>query len=91
MDHGLPQQCLGGDMNFDTIANQNTSHLVVKTVITKQCHKYKGIVDDCKSECLDTKTTLAPKPEISKHFNFVKFQTYSIYLIIILENIFNIT
>ena len=62
MDHGLPHQCLGEDMNFDTVANQNTSHLVVKTVITKQCHKYKGIIDDCKSECLEKKTTEAPKP-----------------------------
>ena len=72
MDHGLPQQCLGEDMNVDNIVNKNTSHLVVKTVISKQCHKYKGIIDDCKSECLDTKTTLAPKPRRSKHFYFVQ-------------------
>ena len=60
MDHGLPQQCLGEDLNFNTVANHNTSHLVVKTVISKQCHKYKGIMEDCKTDCLDKKTTEPP-------------------------------
>ena len=61
MDHGLPQTCLGQDLNSKTVAAHNTSHLVVQTVITKDCHKYKGIMEDCKTECLRTET---PKPEV---------------------------
>ena len=73
MDHGLPQQCLGEDLNFNTVTNHNTSHLVVKTVISKQCHKYKGIMEDCKTDCLDKKTTQPPIKSSMQQYSFILF------------------
>ena len=74
IDHGLPQKCLGEDLNSKTVAAHNTSHLVVETVITKDCHKYHGIMEDCKSECLKTET-LMPIARTRKYsfIAFIKF------------------
>ena len=65
-DHGLPQQCLGEDLNNNTVSNHNASHLMVQTVISKQCHKYKGIMEDCKKECLNEEPS-TPAPPTRMH------------------------
>ena len=53
MNHGLPQKCLEEDFDSKTVASHNTSHMMVRTVISKECIKYKDLMEDCKSECLE--------------------------------------
>ena len=53
LEHGLPEKCLeeGADLQTD-VTHHNTSHTVIKTVISKECHKFKSVMETCKDGCI---------------------------------------
>ena len=55
MTHGFPLRCFEEQTKSETA--HNASHVVVKTVITNDCHKYKSIMEDCKEECVEGSQT----------------------------------
>ena len=51
--HGLPAKCLEETMDTQTDSHHNSSHVIVKMVISKECHDYKSVMEECKSECIE--------------------------------------
>ena len=53
LSQGLPQKCLEKALETSYSMHHNTTHIVMSTVLGKDCHKYKSIMDDCTSECIN--------------------------------------
>ena len=53
MKHNLPEKCLEESFDTKKDSNHNSTHMLITTVISKECHKYNSILEDCKSECVD--------------------------------------
>ena len=51
--HGLPKKCLSEKLETKTTSEHNTTHMVVTTVMSKECHKYQKILKECKSGCIE--------------------------------------
>lgn len=61
--HGLPIKCLEQKLESNTETEHNNTHMVITTVISKECHDYKSVLQDCKKECMTGVAT--PKKLIS--------------------------
>ena len=58
LQHGIPQKCLEEKHETIKVANLNTTHKEVQMVISNECLKYKNIVSQCKSDCLNDSTSI---------------------------------
>ena len=51
--HGLPIKCLEQKLEANTEAEHNNTHMVITTIISKECHDYKSVLHGCKKECMN--------------------------------------
>ena len=51
--HGLPLKCLEQKLEANTESDHNNTHMVITTIISKECHDYKSVLQDCKKECIN--------------------------------------
>ena len=58
--HGLPIKCLEQKLEANTEAEHNNTHMVITTIISKECHDYKSVLQECKKECMNV-----PQAEIT--------------------------
>ena len=52
MKHNLPKECLKESLDTKKDSQHNSTHMVITTVLSKKCHDYNSILEDCKSECV---------------------------------------
>ena len=50
--HGLPIHCVQQNLDSITSADHNNTHVVVTSILSKECHDYKKILKECKAECV---------------------------------------
>ena len=51
--HGLPIDCLEQKLDSKSSSHHNSTHMVITTIISKECHNYKSILEECKDECIN--------------------------------------
>ena len=52
VEHGLPIHCIQQNLDSKTSAHHNDTHVVVTSILSKECHDYKKILKECKAECV---------------------------------------
>ena len=68
--HGLPLKCLEQKLEANTESDHNNTHMVITTIISKECHDYKSVLQDCKKECINPgipSKILIPNPPDEAH------------------------
>ena len=55
VNHGLPIKCLLEKLDSKTESQRNQTHVLITTVLSKECHNQKDILKECKQECIAKK------------------------------------
>ena len=55
--HGLPIDCLEQKLDSKSSSHHNSTHMVITTIMSKECHDYKSILEECKNECIKGNNT----------------------------------
>ena len=50
--HGLPIKCLEQKLESKTESEHNNTHMVITTIISKECHDFKSVLHECKKQCV---------------------------------------
>ena len=64
--HGLPIKCLKQKLESNTESEHNNTHMVITTIISKECHDFKSVLHECKKECM---TNGAPNKKFIQNTN----------------------
>ena len=51
-EHGLPIKCLEQKLESNTESEHNNTHMVITTIISKECHDFKSVLHECKKQCM---------------------------------------
>ena len=65
-EHGLPIKCLEQKLESKTESEHNNTHMVITTIISKECHDFKSILQECKKQCM---TNEAPNKKFIQNTN----------------------
>ena len=86
INHGLPQDCLEEETETKKISRYNGTHHIIRIVRSEKCLRYKSIMQDCKSSCIDGLS--ANKSNGHVHSNIVPRQSFSGNSVNMLGNLF---
>ena len=64
--HGLPIHCIEQNLESKTSAHHNNTHVVVTSILSKECHDYKKILKECKVECFGMVSKMKSESPISE-------------------------
>ena len=64
--HGLPIKCLEQKLESKTESEHNNTHMVITTIVSKECHDSKSILQECKEQCM---TNAAPNKKFIHNTN----------------------
>ena len=64
--HGLPIKCLEQKLESNTESEHNDTHMVITTIISKECHDFKSVLHECKKQCM---TNGAPNKKLIQSTN----------------------